>query len=40
MNGAVDSPDVVEWLIEPVDFNADAVADTTDLELLVEEVNN
>ena len=37
-NAAVDTPDVTQWLIEPVDFNNDEVADSTDLGMLVSAI--
>lgn len=39
-NGMVDTPDIAEWVNEPVDFNHDEVADSTDLRMLVNEIGN
>jgi hypothetical protein len=35
-NGWVDSPDVVLWVASPEDFNGDSAADSTDLQMVVD----
>ena len=39
-NGLVDTPDVTEWVNQPVDFNGDEAADSTDLGMLVNAIGN
>ncbi|RMH27330.1 MAG: hypothetical protein D6692_08025 [Planctomycetota bacterium] len=40
LNGSVESTDVVAWMAEPQDYNADNTHDSQDLAILIDAISN